>query len=104
MIKTHITLFLILSSLTIFAQRFDIISAEFDNETIQVEGEVFIDLSKKSIASKINNKEMTFNKLTLRKGDLGELLCFKESIEVKQRFKFPPNKTGQVIWLKYLIS
>ena len=106
MIKTYITLFLLLSSVTIFAQRFDIISAEFDDETIQVEGEVFIDLPKKSIALKINNKEMTLNKMTFRKGDLGELLCFKESIEVKQRFKFSPNKnrTGELAKISHLMT
>ena len=97
MIKTHITLFLLLNSFVIFAQRFDIVSAEYDGGIIQVEGEVFIDLPKKSIALTINNKEMTLNKITFKKGDVGELLCFKESIEVKQRFKFSLIKTEPAI-------
>ena len=52
----------------IFAQRFDIVSAEYDGGIIQVEGEVFIDLPKKSIALTINNKEMTLNKITFKNG------------------------------------
>lgn len=90
--KSPLCLLFLLSSLIIFAQRFDIVSAEYDGGIIQVEGEVFIDLAKKSIALKINEKEMTINKITFKKGDVGELMCFKESIEVKQRFKFSPNK------------
>lgn len=106
MIKTHITLFLLLNSFVIFAQRFDIISAEYDGGIIQVEGEVFIDLPKKSIALTINNKEMTLNKITFKKGDVGELLCFKESIEVKQRFKFSPNKnrTGDLAKISHIMT
>lgn len=106
MIKTHITLFLFLNSFVIFAQRFDIVSAEYDGGIIQVEGEVFIDLPKKSIALTINNKEMTLNKITFKKGDVGELLCFKESIEVKQRFKFSPNKnrTGDLAKISHIMT
>ena len=106
MIKTHITLFLLLNSFVIFAQRFDIVSAEYDGGIIQVEGEVFIDLPKKSIALTINNKEMTLNKITFKKGDVGELLCFKESIEVKQRFKFSPNKnrTGNLAKISHIMT
>lgn len=106
MIKTHITLFLLLNSFVIFAQRFDIVSAEYDGGIIQMEGEVFIDLPKKSIALTINNKEMTLNKITFKKGDVGELLCFKESIEVKQRFKFSPNKnrTGDLAKISHIMT
>ena len=106
MIKTHITLFLLLNSFVIFAQRFNIVSAEYDGGIIQVEGEVFIDLPKKSIALTINNKEMTLNKITFKKGDVGELLCFKESIEVKQRFKFSPNKnrTGDLAKISHIMT
>ncbi|MEL0301438.1 MAG: hypothetical protein VW976_06095 [Flavobacteriaceae bacterium] len=106
MIKTHITLFLLLNSFVIFSQRFDIVSAEYDGGIIQVEGEVFIDLPKKSIALTINNKEMTLNKITFKKGDVGELLCFKESIEVKQRFKFSPNKnrTGDLAKISHIMT
>lgn len=106
MIKTHITLFLLLNSFVIFAQRFDIVSAEYDGGIIQVEGEVFIDLPKKSIALTINNKEMALNKITFKKGDVGELLCFKESIEVKQRFKFSPNKnrTGELAKISHIMT
>lgn len=106
MIKTHITLFLLLNSFVIFAQRFDIVSAEYDGGIIQVEGEVFIDLPKKSIALTINNKGMTLNKITFKKGDVGELLCFKESIEVKQRFKFSPNKnrTGDLAKISHIMT
>ena len=106
MIKTHITLFLLLNSFVIFAQRFDIVSAEYNGGIIQVEGEVFIDIPKKSIALTINNKEMTLNKITFKKGDVGELLCFKESIEVKQRFKFSPNKnrTGNLAKISHIMT
>ena len=72
-IKIPITLILFLSSFAIFAQRFDIVSAEYNDGIIQVEGEVFIDVSKKSIALTINDKEMTLNKITFKKGDIGEL-------------------------------
>ena len=105
-IKIPITLILFLSSFAIFAQRFDIVSAEYNDGIIQVEGEVFIDLPKKSIALKINDKEMTLNKMTFKKGDIGELLCFKESIEVKQRFKFSPNKnrTGDLTKVSHTMT
>ena len=105
-IKTHINLFLLLSSFTIFAQRFDIVSAEYDDGIIQVEGQVFIDLPKKSIALRINDKEMTLNKMNFKKGDIGELLCFKESIEAKQRFKFSPNKnrTGDLTKVSHIMT
>ena len=105
-IKIPITLILFLSSFAIFAQRFDIVSAEYDDGIIQVEGEVFIDLPKKSIALRINDKEMTLNKITFKKGDIGELLCFKESIEVKQRFKFSPNKnrTGDLTKVSHIMT
>lgn len=105
-IKTPITLLLFLSSFAIFAQRFDIVSAEYNDGIIQVEGEVFIDVPKKSIALTINNKEMTLNKMTFKKGGVGELLCFKESIEVKQRFKFSPNqnRTGDLTKVSHIMT
>lgn len=105
-IKTPITLLLFLSSIAIFAQRFDIVSAEYNDGIIQVEGEVFIDVPKKSIALTINNKEMTLNKMTFKKGDVGELLCFKESIEVKQRFKFSSNqnRTGDLTKVSHIMT
>ena len=104
--KKHFTLLLLLSSFALFAQRFAIVSAELDGGIIQVEGEVFIDLAKKSIALKINEKEMTMEKMTFKKGDIGELYCFKESIEVKQRFKFSPNKdrTGDLAKVSHLMT
>ena len=106
MTKTYITLFLLLNSFVIFAQRFDIVSAEYDSGIIQVKGEVFIDLPKKSIALTINDKEMSINKMTFKKGDVGELYCFKESIEVKQRFKFSPNKnrTGDLAKITHIMT
>lgn len=105
-IKTPITLLLFLSSFAIFAQRFDIVSAEYNDGIIQVEGEVFIDVPKKSIALTINNKEMTLNKMTFKKGGVGELLCFKESIDVKQRFKFSPNqnRTGDLTKVSHIMT
>ena len=105
-IKTSIILLLFLRSFAIFAQRFDIVSAEYNDGIIQVEGEAFIDLPKKSIALTINNKEMTLNKMTFKKGDIGELLCFKESIELKQRFKFSPNqnRTGDLTKVSHIMT
>ena len=104
--KKHFTLLLLVSSFALFAQRFAIVSAELDGGIIQVEGEVFIDVAKKSIALKINEKEMTMEKMTFKKGDIGELYCFKESIEVKQRFKFSPNKdrTGDLAKVSHLMT
>ena len=104
--KSPLCILFLLSSISIFAQRFDIVSAEYDGGIIQVEGEVFIDLAKKSIALKINEKEMTINKITFKKGDVGELMCFKESIEVKQRFKFSPNKnrTGSLAKISHIMT
>ncbi|MGB0366575.1 MAG: hypothetical protein ACPGC8_02935 [Flavobacteriaceae bacterium] len=104
--KSPLCILFLLSSFSIFAQRFDIVSAEYDGGIIQVEGEVFIDLAKKSIALKINEKEMTINKITFKKGDVGELMCFKESIEVKQRFKFSPNKnrTGSLAKISHIMT
>ena len=104
--KKHFTLLLLLSSFALFAQRFAIVSAELDGGIIQVKGEVFIDVAKKSIALKINEKEMTMEKMTFKKGDIGELYCFKESIEVKQRFKFSPNKdrTGDLAKVSHLMT
>ena len=104
--KTYLSLLLLFCSFTLFAQRFAIVSAELDGGIIQVEGEVFIDVTKKSIALKINEKEMTMEKMTFKKGDIGELYCFKESIEVKQRFKFSPNKdrTGDLAKVSHLMT
>ena len=104
--KSHFTILLLLSSFAIFAQRFDIVSAAFEGEVIPVTGEVFIDVPKKSIALNSNNKEMTISKMTFKKGDVGELLCFKESIEVKQRFKFSPNKnkTGDLRNISHIMT
>ena len=104
--KIHFSLLLLFCSFTLFAQRFAIVSAELDGGIIQVEGEVFIDVTKKSIALKINEKEMTMEKMTFKKGDIGELYCFKESIEVKQRFKFSPNKdrTGDLAKVSHLMT
>ena len=104
--KTSLYLLLLLSSCSIFAQRFDIVSAEYDGGVIKVEGEVYIDLANKSMALTINNKEMTISKMTFKKGDVGELLCFKESIEVKQRFKFSPNKnkTGDLRNISHIMT
>lgn len=104
--KTPLYLLLLLSSCSIFAQRFDIVSAVFEGEVIPVAGEVFIDVPKKSIALNINNKEMAISKMTFKKGDVGELLCFKESIEVKQRFKFSPNKdkTGDLRRVSHIMT
>lgn len=104
--KSHFTFLLLLSSFALFSQRFDIVSAEYDDGIIQVKGEVFIDVAKKSIALKINDKEMSINKMTFKKGDVGELLCFKESIEVKQRFKFSPNKdkTGDLRMVSHIMT
>ena len=104
--KIHFSLLLLFCSFTLFAQRFAIVSAELDGGIIQVKGEVFIDVAKKSIALKINEKEMTMEKMTFKKGDIGELYCFKESIEVKQRFKFSPNKdrTGDLAKVSHLMT
>lgn len=104
--KSHFTILLLLSSFAIFAQRFDIVSAAFEGEVIPIAGEVFIDVPKKSIALNINNKEMAISKMTFKKGDVGELLCFKESIEVKQRFKFSPNKdkTGDLRRVSHIMT
>ena len=104
--KIYLSHLLLFCSFTLFAQRFDIVSAELDGGIIQVEGEVFIDVPKKSIVLKINEKEMTINKMTFKKGDIGELYCFKESIEVKQRFKFSPNKdrTGDLAKVSHLMT
>ena len=104
--KSHFTILLLLSSFAIFAQRFDIVSAAFEEEVIPVAGEVFIDVPKKNIALNINNKEMAISKMTFKKGDVGELLCFKESIEVKQRFKFSPNKdkTGDLLRVSHIMT
>ena len=104
--KIHFSLLLLFCSFTLFAQRFAIVSAELDGGIIQVEGEVFIDVTKKSISLKINEKEMTMEKMTFKKGDIGELYCFKESIEVKQRFKFSPNKdrTGDLAKVSHLMT
>ena len=104
--KSHFTFLLLLSSFAIFAQRFDIVSAAFEGEVIPVAGGVFIDVPKKSIALNINNKEMAISKVTFKKGNVGELLCFKESIEVKQRFKFSPNKdkTGDLRKISHIMT
>ena len=52
--KSDFTFLLLLGCFTIFAQRFEIVSAAFEGEVIPVTGEVFIDVAKKSIALKIN--------------------------------------------------
>jgi len=45
-------------------------------------------------------------KMSFRRGDVGELFCFKETIELKQRFKFSPNKerTGNLVNISHLMT
>lgn len=103
--KIYFTLFLLVSSITIYGQQFEIVSAEYSGEIIPVKGEVVVDVAKKSIALNINDKEMSISKMTFKKGDVGELLCFKENIDAKQRFKFTPNKdkTGDLINVSHIM-
>jgi len=89
-----------------FGQQFEIIGANSDGKLIPVKGEVFVDLNNKSIALNINGRDMEITKMTFKKGDVGELLCFKESIEVKQRFKFSPNKKrrGDLLRISHIMN
>lgn len=100
------TLLILLTSLTAFGQRFEIVGASVEGQKSQVNGEVYIDIDNKSVALKINGREMIITKMNFRKGDVGELFCFKETIEAKQRFKFSPNKErkGDMINVSHVLT
>ena len=99
-------MFLFLNCWVFYGQRFEIKSANFDGKRNPIEGEVYVDIEDKSILMTINGREMQINKMTFKKGEVGELFCFKESIDVKQRFKFSPNneRAGDLINITHLMK
>lgn len=103
--KIYLTLFILLGSWTIIAQQFEIDRALYDGESIAAKGEVIVDIAKKSITLNINNREIILSKMTFKKGEVGELICYKESIETKQRFKFSPyNKTEKLSRITHILT
>ena len=90
--KIYLTLLMLLGSWTIIAQQFEVDRAYYDGESIAAKGEIVVDIAKKSITLNINSREIILSKMTFKKGEIGELICYKESIETKQRFKFSPYK------------
>lgn len=104
--KFLFSIFLSLISLVSFGQHFEIVGAKFEGENSPVKGEVYVDIDNKSLSMEINGKEMTIPKMSFRRGDVGELFCFKETIELKQRFKFSPNKErkGDLVNISHLMT
>ena len=104
--KRLFTMFLFLNCLVFYGQRFEIKSADFDGKRNAIEGEIYVNIEDKSILMNINGREMQINKMTFKKGEVGELFCFKESIDVKQRFKFSPNneRAGDLINITHLMK
>lgn len=104
--KKTFAVLLLMSSLSIFAQKFDILGAMYVDEMIAIEGQVVVDVVNKSIKLSINGKEMIIEKLTFKKGDAGELKCYKESIERKQRIVFSPykDKTGDRYKISHIMT
>lgn len=104
--KYLFTLYLSLINLVSFGQHFEIVGATFEGKYSPVKGEVYVDIDNKSISMEINGREMAITKMSFRRGDVGELFCFKETIESKQRFKFSPNKErkGDLVNISHLMT
>lgn len=90
--KIKISFLLLFCSYALFAQRFEVVGSVYKGENIDVQGEVFVDVTNRTIEININGREMTLQKMTFKKGEKGELLCYKEGVETKQRIVFSPNK------------
>lgn len=90
--KIKISFLLFFCSYALFAQRFEVVGSVYEGENIDVQGEAFVDVTNRTIEININGREMTLKKMTLKKGEKGELLCYKEGVETKQRIVFSPNK------------
>ena len=99
-------MFLFLNCWVFYGQRFEIKSAKFDEKRNPIEGEVYVDIEDKSILMTINGREMQIKKMTFKKGEVGELFCFKETVDAKQRFKFSPNKKreGDLVNITHLMT
>ena len=104
--KYYFTIYLSMISFLFYGQRFEIVGAEYQGEHSPVRGEIYIDIDNKSIAMEINGKEMTLTKMSLKRGDVGELFCFKETVDLKQRFKFSPNKErkGDLVNVSHIMT
>ena len=96
--KRLFTIFLLMCSGPIFAQSFDILGAVYADDPVELQGQVVVDVANKNIDLTINGKQMTIQKMTFKKGERGELKCYKESIETKQRIVFTPNKNKTGYW------
>ena len=104
--KYFFTVFLSLTSLIFYGQHFAIVGAQYEGEMKPVKGEIYIDIDNKSISMEINEREMSIQKMSFKRGDVGELLCYKETIELKQRFKFSPNKerNGDLVQVTHVMT
>ena len=91
--RKNILFLLFMYSLNMWGQRFDIVRAVYQNEEVPSKGEIFVDVTNASIEFKVNGQEMTLQKMTFKKGEAGQLLCYKENIDTKKRVIFSPNKT-----------
>lgn len=104
--KKKIFFLFLLACSSLTAQRFDVIGAVYENQTVETTGEIFVDLEQQAIEFKINGSEMTLNKVTFKKGEAGELKCYKESIDSKKRVLFSPNKdkTGSLRMVSHIMT
>ena len=91
--RKNILFLLFMYSLNAWGQRFDIVRAVYQNEEVPSKGEIFVDVTNASIEFKVNGQEMTLQKMTFKKGEAGQLLCYKENIDTKKRVIFSPNKS-----------
>lgn len=103
--KIKISFLLLFCSYALFAQRFEVVGSVYEGENIDVQGEVFVDVTNRTIEININGREMTLQKMTLKKGEKGELLCYKEGVETKQRIVFSPNKNrkGKLVRVTHIM-
>ncbi len=103
--KIKTSFLLLFCSYALFAQRFEVVGSVYEGENIDVQGEVFVDVTNRTIEININGREMTLQKMTFKKGEKGELLCYKEGVETKQRIVFSPNKNrkGELVRVTHIM-
>lgn len=92
MIKLFFSTLLCFFCLTLHAQKFTIHSENVEENLVETQGEITVDVEKASILINLNGRQIFLKKVSFRKGDVGELIGYKETIDNKLRIVFSPNK------------
>jgi len=92
MMKLFFSTLLCFFCLTLHAQKFTIHSENVEGNLVETQGEITVDVEKASILINLNGRQIFLKKVSFRKGDIGELIGYKETIDNKLRIVFSPNK------------